>query len=77
MDAAGASLTSKTGEARVRAVKVVPVTPRTSQVRVLVEAEVPPPSAGLKFTLDLHGVEGGPSISIPEVTLPPAKESKP
>jgi len=71
----GATLTSKTGEARVRAVKVVPGT-LPDAVRVLVTTDPPPPSAGLKFTLHLNGPEGAPSFSIPAVTLPPAKEPK-
>jgi uncharacterized protein (TIGR02268 family) len=72
----GATLTSKGGEARVRAVKVQPGDfPGT--VRVLVETDVPPPSAGLQFALNLHGPEGAPFFSIPKVDLPPAKERKP
>ncbi|WP_407736461.1 DUF2381 family protein [Hyalangium sp.] len=72
----GATLTSKTGEARVRAVKVQPGN-KPGRVRVLVEADVPPPGAGLRFALNLHGPEGAPSFSIPSVILPPAKEHKP
>ena len=72
----GATLTSKTGEVRVRAVKVQP-SYAAGAVRVLVETDVPPPGAGLQFTLNLHGPEGGPSFSIPSVNLPPAKEHKP
>jgi uncharacterized protein (TIGR02268 family) len=72
----GAALTSKTGEARVLAVKVKPgKNPNT--VRVLVTTDPPPSSAGLDFTLHLNGAEGAPSFSIPAVTLPPAKEPKP
>lgn len=66
----GATLTSKTGEARVRAVKVKPgKNPNT--VRVLVTTDPPPSSAGLDFTLHLNGAEVAPSFSIPAVTLPP------
>jgi hypothetical protein len=70
-------LTSKTGEARVRAVKVKPGKQSPQAVRVLVETDVPPDSAGLEFTLHLNGPEGAPSFSIPTVKLPPAKEPKP
>jgi len=73
---AGAALTSKTGEARVRALKVEPGT-KPNAVRVLVTTAPPPSSAGLDFTLHLNGAEGAPSFSIPEVKLPPAKEPKP
>jgi uncharacterized protein (TIGR02268 family) len=73
----GATLTNKTGEARVRAVKVAPGKLSPEAVRVLVTTDVPPPSAGLEFTLHLDGPEGAPSFSIPAVTLPPAKERKP
>jgi uncharacterized protein (TIGR02268 family) len=73
----GATLTSKTGEARVRAVKVEPGVSDSRAVRVLVTTDVPPPSAGLEFTLHLNGADGAPSFSIPAVTLPPAKEPKP
>jgi len=38
--------------------------------RVFVEAEVPPPSAGLGFTLELRGADGR-RLSIPTVRLPP------
>ena len=72
----GAALTSKTGEARVRAVKVKPGT-KPNTVRVLVTTDPPPSSAGLDFTLHLTGAQGAPSFSIPAVTLPPAKEPKP
>ena len=73
---AGATLTSKTGEARVLAVKVEPGR-EPNAVRVLVTTDVPPSSAGLDFTLHLNGAQGAPSFSIPAVTLPPAKEPKP
>jgi uncharacterized protein (TIGR02268 family) len=73
---AGATLTSKTGEARVRALKVEPGK-KPNTVRVLVTADPPPSSAGLDFTLHLNGAQGAPSFSIPAVTLPPAKEPKP
>jgi hypothetical protein len=73
---ARATLTSKSGEARMRAVRVEPDTLRPGRGRVLVETDVPPPSAGLEFTLHLHGAAGAPSFSIPLVNLPPAKESK-
>jgi uncharacterized protein (TIGR02268 family) len=73
----GATLTSKTGEARVRAVKIEPGKQYPGAVRVLVTTDVLPPSAGLEFTLHLNGPEGAPSFSIPAVTLPPAKEPKP
>jgi hypothetical protein len=69
-------LTSKTGEARVRAVKVSPGK-NQNEVRVLVTTDPPPPSAGLEFTLYLNGADGAPSFSIPAVTLPPAKEPTP
>jgi uncharacterized protein (TIGR02268 family) len=72
----GATLTSKTGEARVRAVKVAPGT-KPNAVRVLVTTDMPPSSVGLEFTLHLNGADGAPSLSIPAVTLPPAKEPKP
>ena len=71
-----ATLTSKTGEARVRAVKVEPNTQHSEQVRVLVETDAPPPSAGLDFALLLHGPEGAPSLLIPKVKLPPAQGDK-
>jgi hypothetical protein len=71
---AQATLTSKNGAARMRAVRVEPDTLRPQRVRVLVETDVPPPSAGLEFTLHLHGAAGSPSFSIPAVTVPPAKE---
>jgi uncharacterized protein (TIGR02268 family) len=73
----GATLTSKTGEARVRAVKVEPGKQSPGAVRVLVTTDVPPPSAGLDFTLHLDGADGAPSFSIPKVKLPPEKEPKP
>lgn len=69
----GATLTSKTGEARVRAVKLEPGM-EPSVVRVLVTTAPPPTSAGLEFTLHLNGADGAPSLSIPAVTLPPATE---
>lgn len=71
-----ATLKGRTGEMRVRAVKVEPRKDLPEQaIRVLVEADVPPPSAGLEFTLQLHGEEGAPSFLIPKVPLPPpAKE---
>jgi uncharacterized protein (TIGR02268 family) len=72
----GATLTSKTGEVRVRAVKVQPGT-FPGWLRVLVQPDVPPTGAGLQFALNLHGPEGAPSLLIPEVNLPPAKEHKP
>lgn len=72
----GATLTSSTGEARIRWVKVEP-DEQSRLVRVLAEADVPPSSAGLKFTLHLRGAAGTPSLSIPGVKLPPAKEQKP
>jgi uncharacterized protein (TIGR02268 family) len=72
----GATLTSKTGEAGVRAVTVKPGK-QPNAVRVLVTTDVPLPSAGLDFTLHLNGAQGAPSFSIPAVTLPPAKEPKP
>jgi uncharacterized protein (TIGR02268 family) len=72
----GATLTSKTGEARVRAVKVAPGR-KPNAVRVLVTTDVPPSSGGLEFTLHLNGADGAPSFSIPAVTLPPAQETKP
>jgi uncharacterized protein (TIGR02268 family) len=72
----GATLTSKTGEARVRAVKVAPGK-NPNAVRVLVTTDVPPSSAGLEFTLHLNGADGAPSFSIPKVKLPPAKEHNP
>jgi uncharacterized protein (TIGR02268 family) len=71
-----ATLTSKTGEARVRGVKVEPSPPPDKGWRVFVEADVPPASAGLEFVLQLRGTEGTPSFSIPWVTLPPAKKDK-
>jgi uncharacterized protein (TIGR02268 family) len=71
----GATLTSKTGAAQVRGVKVAPGT-LPNAVRVLVTTDVPPSSAGLEFTLHLNGADGAPSLSIPAVTLPPAKEPK-
>ena len=73
----GATLTSKTGEARVRAVRAEPGVSDSRAVRVLVTTDVPPLSAGLDFTLYLNGADGAPSFSIPAVTLPPAKEPKP
>jgi uncharacterized protein (TIGR02268 family) len=73
----GATLLSKTGEARARAVKVAPGRNSPGAVRVLVTTDPPPPSAGLEFTLHLNGADGAPSFSIPSVTLPPAKEPKP
>ena len=73
----GATLMSKTGEARVRAVKVAPGSQSPEAVRVLVTTDVPPSSAGLEFTLHLTGADGAPSLSIPAVTLPPEKERKP
>jgi len=72
----GATLTSKTGEARVRGVKVAPGA-NPNAVRVLVTTDKPPPSAGLEFTLLLTGADGAPSLSIPAVTLPPATEPTP
>ena len=72
----GATLTSKTGAAQVRGLKVAPGT-LPNAVRVLVTTDVPPSSAGLEFTLHLNGADGAPSFSIPAVTLPPAKEPKP
>jgi hypothetical protein len=72
----GATLTSKTGVAQVRGVKVAPGK-NPNAVRVLVTTDPPPPSAGLKFTLHLSGAEGAPSFSIPAVTLPPTKEPQP
>jgi len=73
-----ATLKGRTGELRVRAVKVEPLkTGPGQELRVLVEADVPPPSAGLDFTLQLHGEEGEPSFLIPGVKLPPpAKEAE-
>jgi uncharacterized protein (TIGR02268 family) len=73
---AAATLTSKTGEARVRAVKAEPNKQHSEQVRVIVETDVPPPSAGLDFDLQLHGPEGTPSLLIPKVKLPPAQENR-
>ncbi len=73
---AQATLTSKSGEARMRAVRVEPDKQSPQWVRVLVETDVPPPSAGLEFTLHLHGAAGAPSLSIPNVKLPPAKEHR-
>jgi uncharacterized protein (TIGR02268 family) len=73
----GAALTSKTGEARVRGVKVAPGVSDSRAVRVLVTTDPPPPSSGLEFILHLNGADGAPSLSIPAVTLPPAKEPKP
>ncbi|KFE70813.1 hypothetical protein DB31_5855 [Hyalangium minutum] len=73
----GATLTSKTGEVRVRAIKIEPNKTSPERVRLFAEAEVPPPSAGLKFTLHLNGPAGAPSFSIPSVQLPPAKEVQP
>jgi uncharacterized protein (TIGR02268 family) len=71
----GATLTSKTGEARVRGVKVQPSKQFPEERgRVLVETDVPPAGAGLEFVLELRGVEGAPSFSIPKVKLPPAQE---
>jgi hypothetical protein len=67
---------SKTGEARVRAVKVEPGRQQNA-VRVLVTTAPPPSSAGLDFTLQLNGAEGAPSFSIPTVKLSPTKEPKP
>jgi len=73
----GATLKGKSGEVTVRAVKVEPDTASSeNEVRVLVHTDVPPPSAGLKFTLHLHGAEGAPSFLIPKVELAPAKEDK-
>jgi uncharacterized protein (TIGR02268 family) len=74
---AGATLKSKTGEARVRAVKVEPSNSSARGVRVLVETDAPPPSAGLEFVLHLTGADGAPSLSIPAVNLPPAQERTP
>ncbi|WP_407742139.1 DUF2381 family protein [Hyalangium sp.] len=71
-----ATLTSKTGEARVRGVKVAPGK-NPNAVRVLVTTDVPPSSSGLEFTLHLNGADGAPSLSIPAVTLPPEKERTP
>ncbi|MDY7232987.1 DUF2381 family protein [Hyalangium rubrum] len=73
----GATLTSKAGETRVRAVKVEPSKDDSRLVRVLVTTDVPPSSVGLELTLHLNGPEEAPSLSIPHVTLPPAKEPKP
>jgi uncharacterized protein (TIGR02268 family) len=73
----GATMTSKSGEVRVRAVRVEPSTTDAEVVRVLAEMDTPPPDAGLEFTLHLSGPEGAPSFSIPDVTLPPIKELKP
>jgi hypothetical protein len=73
---ARATLTSKSGEARVWGVRVELDKQRPQQVRVLVETDVPPPGAGLEFTLHLHGAAGAPSLSIPMVNLPPTKELK-
>jgi uncharacterized protein (TIGR02268 family) len=73
----GATLTNKTGEARVRAVKVAPGKLSPKAVRVLVTTDSPPPSVGLEFTLHLNGADGAPSLSISGVALPPAKEPKP
>lgn len=73
---AGAALTSKTGEVRVRAVKVGPGND-AGTVRVLVETDAPHQSAGFEFVLHLHGAEGAPSLSFSPVTLPPSQENKP
>jgi hypothetical protein len=70
-------LTSKAGAARVKSVKVEASKLYPEAVRVLVTTDVPPPSAGLEFTLHVNGPEGSPSFSIPAVTLPPTKEPKP
>jgi uncharacterized protein (TIGR02268 family) len=72
----GAALTSKTGEARVRAVKAGSSN-NAGAVRVLVETDAPPQSAGLEFILYLHGAEGAPSLSLSPVRLPPSQENKP
>jgi uncharacterized protein (TIGR02268 family) len=73
----GATMTSKTGEVRVRGVRVEPSKADAEEVRVLAEMDAPPPGAGLEFTLDLNGPEGEPAFAIPHVMLPPAKEPKP
>lgn len=72
-----ATLTGKAGEVRVRAIKIEPNKTFPERVRLLVETDVPPPSAGLELTLHLNGPTGAPSFSIPNVTLPPAKRSQP
>ena len=76
--ASRATLTSRTGEVRVRAVKVVPSKQYPGQkVRLLVEGDAPPPSAGIEFVLYLYGADGAPPLSISAVKLPPAKENTP
>jgi hypothetical protein len=58
-------------------VKVAPSTRFPGRgMRVLVETDVPPASAGLEFLLELRGAEGAPSFSVPKVNLPPAKEGQ-
>jgi uncharacterized protein (TIGR02268 family) len=68
----GATLTSKTG--RPAAVRGVAAEFRElahgRDGRIFVEAEVPPPSEGLDFTLELRGADGR-RVSIPTVRLPP------
>ncbi len=70
-----ATLKSKTGEARVRTVTAEPSKKHPGWVRVLVEADEPPPSAGLKFTLHLYDVAGEAPVSLSGVTLSPAQEA--
>ncbi|MDC0707481.1 DUF2381 family protein [Stigmatella sp. ncwal1] len=73
-----AMVTSKTGSAvPVRAMKAEPSQRSPGRgVRVFVEMDVPAPTAGLEFVLQLHGGADAPSLSIPTVKLPPAKEDK-
>ncbi len=78
-----ASVAPASAQVPVRAVKVEPLEEAHSRgVRVLVEADVPPPHAGRQFTLELRGVDGRVFV-IPTVRLPPGsgvtsdtKESK-
>lgn len=74
-----ATLTSLTGESvRVRAVTAEPREMAPGRWgRVLVETDVPPPSAGINFTLEVRGADGR-SLSVSKVILPlpPAKEVK-
>jgi uncharacterized protein (TIGR02268 family) len=68
----GATLTSTTGKpVTVRSVAAAAgeIAPGRRE-QIFVEAEVPPPSAGLAFTLELLGADGR-RLSIPTVRLPP------
>lgn len=72
-----ATLTSKAGkQVTVRAMTADPgeIAPG-DRARILMEAEVPPASAGREFVLELSGKDGR-SFSIPTVRLAPQKEGK-